>query len=379
GSRRGSARESITPAGTLPVVPGAVSPAPLTPGRALSPTHSEASHVSGLGMKQRQPSTTSISEATKDDPTEDCVMPEGLAGGARTWRQFLKFRRRRQELMEEIDDVASRRAQAQAQLGAAEARKNTLLQETKEVEKEVERVAHALAQLDEDVEVVAILNQGQLQFSLHEMTATLQPEFSHTRLLSKTELDELERTANRGCGEGSDGEEPADEETEALRTLKGQLELEVELAKQELHEISTFKVGRDVMATASGAVDKQQLDSTQLYASLQRLQQLHSGQTRGIELESEKVDKQIAIARKRVARLQGRVDKSTQNIEDLQFQVVEAKPDVVAAKRETRLRRVMACSELNTQVQTRDATILQLEKELETLRLRTFPMLSRTT
>lgn len=126
-----------------------------------------------------------------------------------------------------------------------------------------------------------------------------------------------------------------DEELETLRTLKGQLELQVELVQQELHQINTFKVeqilplciihvislfshgkkmscgflqiynkthnnfvflsfmskglrtsndknnagsyqvGRDVISAAADVVEGgEQQDSTQLYGSLQRLQQV---------------------------------------------------------------------------------------------------------
>lgn len=60
-------------------------------------------------------------------------MPEGLAGGARTWRQFLRYRRRRQDLLEEADDATTKRATATAHLHTLDAQRTALRQELAQV------------------------------------------------------------------------------------------------------------------------------------------------------------------------------------------------------------------------------------------------------
>lgn len=60
-------------------------------------------------------------------------MPEGLAGGTRTWRQFLRYRRRRQDLLEEAEETGSKRSSATAHLQALDGRRQGLLQEAKQV------------------------------------------------------------------------------------------------------------------------------------------------------------------------------------------------------------------------------------------------------
>ncbi|XP_053643912.2 cingulin-like [Cherax quadricarinatus] len=305
-------------------------------------------------------------------------MPEALAGGTRTWRQFLRFRRRRHDLQEEAEDAATKRSSAIAHLQAIETRHQCLLQDAKELDEGVSRTNSELRLLDEDMELVLVLKSGQVKVDLELMTESLQPDFSDTRLVQQDELSKLETTAGK-CVEGASAAGGGEsEEVEALRTLRGQLQLEVELARQDLHQINTFKVGRDVLAAATHAVGgAAQADPSQLYASLQRLQQLHGKQTRSMVAVCSRVEQKISSSRHRVASLQRQVDILTREIDQLQECVAQAQPEAQLAKRENRLRRVMACSELTAQARHRQATILDLEHELDTLRLRTFPMLCR--
>ncbi|XP_042207978.1 uncharacterized protein LOC121856448 [Homarus americanus] len=309
-------------------------------------------------------------------------MPEGLTGGTRTWRQFLRYRRRRQDLQEELEDTQAKKTSAAAHLQAMDTKHQALLQEAKQLDEDVSRTSRDLRLLDEDMELVLVLKSGQVKVDLEAMTELLNPDFSDTRLVKHEELKKLETTAEKcveseradGVGEGG-GENG---EVEALRALRGQLQLEVELARQDLHHINTLKVGRDVMAAATNAVaGSGHHDPSQLYASLQRLQQIHGERVESMAAGSNKVVKQLRQSRRKVSNLQRQVDDLAQEIDDLQTQVAQAQPELHLAKRENRLRRVMACSDLTTHARQRQAIILDLEHELDTLRLRTFPMLSR--
>ncbi|XP_037781908.1 myosin-4-like [Penaeus monodon] len=311
-------------------------------------------------------------------------MPEGLAGGARTWRQFLRYRRRRQDLLEEADEATTKRATATAHLHALDAQRNALRQELAQLEATVAECSHELRLVHEDMELVLLLQSGQAKMDLDGLTKSLQPDFQGTRLLQGSELARLNAMAEKCEDIRDEGEEEEDdtaekdEELETLRTLKGQLELQVELVQQELHQINTFKVGRDVISAAADVVEGgEQQDSTQLYGSLQRLQQLHGGQADSLAKSSTSLEKQVRRSRRRVAELQRQADDLAREIDDLQLQVTQAQPEVHMASRESRLRRVMICSDLTSQTRRRQATILDLEHELDTLRLRTFPMLSR--
>ncbi|XP_050736756.1 uncharacterized protein LOC127008585 [Eriocheir sinensis] len=306
-------------------------------------------------------------------------MPEGLAGGNRTWRLFLRHRRRRHEVLDEQDDATAKRAAASAHLQAMDTRRTQLLQEAKKLDGEVAETTEELRLVDEDAEMVLVLRGRQVKVDLLTMTQHLTPEFSHACLVKDEELRRLEATAEKCIeseGKEGGGVEGEGEEVEMLRTLKGQLELEVALARQDLHHINTFKVGRDVIAAAADGVGEQK-DPSHLYASLQRLQQLQGHRAEGTAAALGKVDRDVRRSRRRVSTLQRQVDELAREIDDLQAQVTEEQPEAHLAKQETRLRRVMACNELSAQVKQRSSTILDLQGELDTLRLRTFPMLSR--
>ncbi|XP_069982226.1 cilia- and flagella-associated protein 43-like [Penaeus vannamei] len=372
--------------GDTPSVAPPLSPTgggPLSPSGGVSPAQSE-SGASGRRGSTRPSRPASGASHTDELRSGEDQMPEGLAGGARTWRQFLRYRRRRQDLLEEADDATTKRATATAHLHTLDAQRTALRQELAQLEATVAEVSQELRLVDEDMELVLLLQNGQVKMDLDALTKSLQPDFQGTRLLQGSELTRLNAMAEK-CGEireeGDEEEEDTaekDEELETLRTLKGQLELQVELVQQELHQINTFKVGRDVISAAADVVEGgEQQDSTQLYGSLQRLQQLHGGQAESLAKSSTSLEKQVRRSRRRVSELQRQAEDLAREIDDLQLQVTQAQPEVHMASRENRLRRVMICSDLTSQTRRRQATILDLEHELDTLRLRTFPMLSR--
>ncbi|XP_063839856.1 cilia- and flagella-associated protein 43-like [Scylla paramamosain] len=344
--------------------------------RTVSPATPEKLSAAGRGSARpsRPPSSTSHSD---DLRSVEESMPEGLAGGIRTWRLFLRHRRRRQELLEELDDAAGKRASATAHLQAMDARRTQLLKEAKQLEEAIGHTTEELRQVDEDAEMVLVLRGRQVKVDLLAMTQNLRPDFIHSCLVRNEELRRLENMAERCVeSEGKEGAEGEGEEAETLRTLREQLQLEVELARQDLHHINTFKVGRDVIAAAA-AEGGEQKDPSHMYASLQRLQQLQGQRAESAAVASSKVEREVRRSRRRVNHLQKHVDELAREIDDLQAQVTQAQPEVHLAKQETRLRRVMACNDLSAQVRQRHSTILDLQAELDTLRLRTFPMLSR--
>ncbi|XP_047489018.1 uncharacterized protein LOC125039222 [Penaeus chinensis] len=259
----------LSPTGGGPLSPSGVSPAP---------SESGASGRRGSTRPSRPASGASHTDELRSGEDQ---MPEGLAGGARTWRQFLRYRRRRQDLLEEADDATTKRATASAHLHTLDAQRNALRQELAQLEAAVAEGSQELRLVDEDMELVLLLQSGQVKMDLDGLTKSLQPDFQGTRLLQGRELALLNALAEK-CGDIRDeGEEEEDdtaekdEELETLRTLKGQLELQAELVQQELHQINTFKVGRDVISAAADVVEGgEQQDSTQLYGSLQRLQQV---------------------------------------------------------------------------------------------------------
>nr|XP_045620817.1 cilia- and flagella-associated protein 43-like isoform X1 [Procambarus clarkii] len=355
---------------------------PLSPATAASPAYTpeRGGTRRGSARPSRPPSGASHSDDLR--PLDDLrlgeeTMPEGLAGGTRTWRQFLRYRRRRQDLLEEAEEAAAKRTSATAHLQVLDVRHQALLQEAMELEEEASSTSRDLMLLDEDMELVLILRSGQVKVDLDLTTETLQPEWSSTQLVQLEELQRLEATAEK-CGDMERGGGGESVEVEALRTLRGQLQLEVELARQDLQQMNTFKVGRDVMAAATNAVGGgAQQDPSQLYASLQRLQKLHGEQAGGVEAVCSRLERKVGLSRRKVTGLQRQVDALAGEIDELQTQVALAQPEAQLAKRESRLRRVMACSELKAQVRRRQSTMLDLEQELDTLRLRTFPMLCR--
>ncbi|XP_045124458.1 uncharacterized protein LOC123512252 [Portunus trituberculatus] len=346
--------------------------------RTVSPATPEK--LSATGRTSARPSRPPSSTSHSDDlRSVEESMPEGLAGGIRTWRLFLRHRRRRQELLEEQDDAAGKRASATAHLQAMDTHKTQLLKEAKQLEAAIEHTTKELRQVDEDAEMVLVLRGRQVKVDLLAMTQNLRPDFTNSCLVRNEELRRLENMAER-CVEsaGKEGTEGEGEEAEKLRTLREQLQLEVELARQDLHHINTFKVGRDVI-TAAVAEGGEQKDPSHLYASLQRLQQLQGQRAESAAAASSKVERGVRRSRRRVNHLQKQVDELAREIDDLQAQVTQAQPEVHLAEQETRLRRVMACNDLSAQVRQRHSTILDLQAELDTLRLRTFPMLSRPT
>ncbi|XP_066990020.1 cilia- and flagella-associated protein 43-like [Macrobrachium rosenbergii] len=366
---------------------------PLTPpgGGPHSPLMSARAENFGSGIRpSRPPSSTSRSgddQRPDDFRVEDDQMPEGLTGGIRTWRQFLKYRKRRQELLEEAEDASAKKATATANLQAMDAHRQTLLQQAQKVDDAISEVMDELTQLDQDMELVLILRCGQVKLDLDEaMEETLEPCFTDAQLVPVEELDKLESTIQK-CGgvdlngndaEGAGGGRTEDAEVQALRVLKGQLELQVEIAKKDLHHMNNFKVGKDVMLAAMDVVEgEMKQDSTQLYASLQRLQQLHADRAKDVSSSSDALNRRIDKTRKRVGSLQQEVESLAHEIDELQGKITQAQPEMAVVQRENRLRRIMACNDLAAQTRRRQAAILDLEHELETLRLRTFPMLSR--
>ncbi|XP_068205441.1 cilia- and flagella-associated protein 43-like [Palaemon carinicauda] len=365
---------------------------PLTPtgGGLHSPLMSARSENVMGGMRpSRPPSSTSRSgddQRPDDLRVEDDQMPEGLTGGVRTWRQFLKYRKRRQELMEEAEDASAKKATATANLQAMDVHRQTLLLQERKVDDAISEVTGDLTQLDQDMELVLILRCGQVKLDMDEATETLGPGFADTRLVPYEELRKLESTIQK-CGgtdlDGTEGEGAGvgrgeDAEVQALRVLRGQLELQVEIAKQDLHHMNNFKVGKDVMSAALDVVEGEtKQDSTQLYASLQRLQQLHADRAKDVSSSSDALNRRVEKTRKRVGSLQQEVESLAQEIDELQGKITQAQPEMVVLRRENRLRRIMACNDLASQMRRRQAAIVDLEHELETLRLRTFPMLSR--
>ncbi|KAK3849363.1 hypothetical protein Pcinc_043881 [Petrolisthes cinctipes] len=299
----------------------------------------------------------------------------------------------------------------------------------REVDEALSRTEEELRQLDQDVEVVAVVSAGKTRLNLDNTNITntntttnttntttnttnttttttnttttnttttttttgqdqslLTSDFSHTCLVHDDTLRTLEKaTTSQKCGESEVQEDEAekevkDEEVEALRTLRGQLLLEVEAARQDLHQINNFKVGRDVLRAAAGAANGGaggQKDPSHLYASLQRLQQLQGKRAEGVMSACGRVEREVRRGRVRVRDLQNTADSLAREIEVLQAQVAHARPEVVVASREARLRRVMTCTDLTSQSKTRQATIQVLQTELDALRLRTFPTLSR--
>ncbi|KAK4302264.1 hypothetical protein Pmani_025640 [Petrolisthes manimaculis] len=118
-------------------------------------------------------------------------------------------------------------------------------------------------------------------------------------------------------------------------------------------------------------------DPSHLYASLQRLQQLQAKRAEGVMSACGRVEREVRRARVRVRDLQNTADSLAREIEVIQTQVAHARPEVVVASREARLRRVMTCTDLTSQSKTRQSTIQDLQAQLDALRLRTFPTLSK--
>ncbi|KAK7072203.1 hypothetical protein SK128_021147 [Halocaridina rubra] len=83
----------------------------------------------------RPTSSTSRSDDQKqeDSKVEEDQMPQGLTGGIRTWRMFLKYRKRRQELLEEAEDASAKKATATANLQTMDSHRHSLLQQAQKV------------------------------------------------------------------------------------------------------------------------------------------------------------------------------------------------------------------------------------------------------